>query len=918
MLERALKAYRSFPNRVQSEVFVASAYYQRWGFQCIPLMEFQKRPIPGLKLHEIYEGKIAPKVPETHTGNLGVLAGSKSKIIVVDCDSEEAFELFKNSPFFKETKMVKTRKGYHLYYRIDDGFQPESRLFSNLKIDILGERRFAVAPPSVVRYEENGETKEFRYVWLNEETEFAKITEDEFKKMIEFLEKKAKPQAKQQEESQPEKESQPKDQPKDLKTEKTEQKKEEKTVLEVPEKGENFLLEDEQKEELKGKILEIFTLRKLKNIISFFKEICQIASKYYKEGIRQNIILALSGIARKGELDIPYEICEKIILETVVIPNKDKDIQQRISAIKNTYSLSKSHYELVGISLLRDLWFTEEELELIAEAKKEAKKNKDKEITDFLPGELCKKYLDFENIEELCRQMEKVALVFVCKRKYFKVYTDGAYYYLNTTLVCPYFEIEKVSFGQEKESYYLRTQRDTLHFIPEFDKRFFEKIGIRAYHDREFKILLDILVKNARNVFCEFRTGWLNEEKTIFLHPAIPHPEIEVDIKAQNVTNKNFFPKNPELKPVIHEKVRNLLTEGKYLGAKIVFALASLFGSFCVFDVAPQGTGKTTSSLFVVNLFYSTPDTFLFHHTETGNEQTLVRLTNLPVVFDEKLKKHEEKFHDLIFQIFGQRGKARSNPKLEVHVSKIQNVVFLTGEKLPPFYSQGVYRRFIEITAKKWEDYTELLSLKELHTIIKYECPIADDWIKFYLNNKNDIDLEFAQQENPFSEATYLGNIPNAVHKSLFLLEKFYQQKFEKLTSCLKSLLNRQQKDASIDPFVIFTEKFKNYIVQYEARFYKDPKDDERITTEVLGKLEDNIVYIFTNVFHNFCNQNELDSKYILERAQKEGCLITRNDGKLRIAKTIKGKTTSCYAFDLKKLEKFLPEADKEEDLLPF
>lgn len=79
--------------------------------------------------------------------NIGLITGRCSGITVVDVDDagkvDEAIEIFGDTPL-----KVKTPRGMHLYFR-NNGERRRIR-YSGLPIDILGEKSYCLAPPSVV------------------------------------------------------------------------------------------------------------------------------------------------------------------------------------------------------------------------------------------------------------------------------------------------------------------------------------------------------------------------------------------------------------------------------------------------------------------------------------------------------------------------------------------------------------------------------------------------------------------------------------------------------------------------------------------------------------------------------------------------------------------------------------------------
>lgn len=80
--------------------------------------------------------------------NVGIVTGELSGIVVLDIDSEEAYELaLKNG--LPETPTVKTGRGYHLYYKFKEGVRNFQKRADLPGIDLRGQGGYVVAPPSL-------------------------------------------------------------------------------------------------------------------------------------------------------------------------------------------------------------------------------------------------------------------------------------------------------------------------------------------------------------------------------------------------------------------------------------------------------------------------------------------------------------------------------------------------------------------------------------------------------------------------------------------------------------------------------------------------------------------------------------------------------------------------------------------------
>lgn len=79
--------------------------------------------------------------------NIGILTGEISGVIILDLDSESAYE-YASEKGLPLTPTVKTGRGWQLYFK-HPGFLVKNSKNPKLKIDIKGEGGYGVAPPSI-------------------------------------------------------------------------------------------------------------------------------------------------------------------------------------------------------------------------------------------------------------------------------------------------------------------------------------------------------------------------------------------------------------------------------------------------------------------------------------------------------------------------------------------------------------------------------------------------------------------------------------------------------------------------------------------------------------------------------------------------------------------------------------------------
>lgn len=151
-----------------TNLFVAALWYQRNGYSVIPVQRNKK---PFIKWEQ-YQSQAADesqvrqwwgKWPEA---NIGIVTGSVSSIDVVDCDSDAgraALEEF--LPESLTTPIIKTPKGYHVYFNHRPGLSNGVRVLTDCDLRTTGG--YVIAPPSVG---EKGQYKAMPGLKINEVT----------------------------------------------------------------------------------------------------------------------------------------------------------------------------------------------------------------------------------------------------------------------------------------------------------------------------------------------------------------------------------------------------------------------------------------------------------------------------------------------------------------------------------------------------------------------------------------------------------------------------------------------------------------------------------------------------------------------------------------------------------------------------
>ena len=127
-------------------------WYVAKGFSIIPIRPEDKKPaIETWKIyqkHKPTEDNLKIWFGNGSQNNIGIVTGKASGIAVVDLDSNRAVEYAKTQNF-PPTPLVKTGKGYHLYYSYKEGVRNFQKRDDLPDIDLRGDGGCVVAPPSI-------------------------------------------------------------------------------------------------------------------------------------------------------------------------------------------------------------------------------------------------------------------------------------------------------------------------------------------------------------------------------------------------------------------------------------------------------------------------------------------------------------------------------------------------------------------------------------------------------------------------------------------------------------------------------------------------------------------------------------------------------------------------------------------------
>jgi hypothetical protein len=857
--------------------------YFRNGLVVVPLSLNSKVPMKGFDLAKVYDTGVVEYDWDGHEGNVGVVSGF-GDLLIIDCDSAEAITWFESQEEYVQTVTVKTRRGHHYWYRLYNVPKDVERRSVNItdsdnvfKIEFLYGRRYAVAPPSVVKHDGGYHKYVFidGYDVVKHELNIALLDYDVYKKLLEKSLKRAG-------------------------------------------KGVESRQVESKVQVYVGRVNDERSLKKLKK----FLELLEICKKYYVQGVRQTIWLSLAGIGRKLGLD--KGVVEDILKKELYEGMGDNDsLNRRLSAIDETYKETKAVEDLAGISLLIERVFNEEDAELALRIYGYNRGVKipgvpvltedDLGRAQVLVKHATKVFALIDNDwyvlvdegkkkgdEKRARKLKAVCAGFLIKDRGFKVNTNESVYIV--------YNCETRRTGRIKLD---------LGELQNFLGRPILDVG-------SVKYLLDALIRNHREKIFINEVGWYKVGgRRIFVHPLNKTTLIEhglyCDLNERDVEHFKYVNTGRQ-----HEVVRELLVEGCLLGVKIVLGVASLFidenadvgSGFTVFDIGPRGAGKTTTSQFVVNLFYSTNVPLTLNATEVGFELYMKRFHNLPVLFDETALISDSKLQERIFKIASGMGKLRGTKDLSVDFTFLRSVVFVTGEADPQFSRRGAERRYVIVQSNSWEDYTKRYSAAELHQLMRMACGCAFDYIK-YLEEEGDVEVKVRLPEE-YQIFTFTA----LIEKGFNFLKRFYNlSRFEAgvLYDRLCELLSYQLEklDLSVERFLA---TFAEFLLSRASHFViRDALASQVPRNVIFGEIDpgEGRVYVTRECLEHFKDFVRLDMRTILKLFEEaevisvqyvsEGEGFSKRYTKPRKIRYMASEIpVTVYEFDLKRLTEVL------------
>jgi putative DNA primase/helicase len=148
-IEKILKAFPQGKVLDNSILHWAKEYVCKFGFSVIPVGRDKKPLIDWKEFQTRYPSpEELEKWFSDGKNNIAIVTGPISGIAVLDIDGEEGEESIKqNKLYLPPASCVKTGKGYHYYFKYQNGVRNFTRRYPG--IDLRGEGGYVLAPPSV-------------------------------------------------------------------------------------------------------------------------------------------------------------------------------------------------------------------------------------------------------------------------------------------------------------------------------------------------------------------------------------------------------------------------------------------------------------------------------------------------------------------------------------------------------------------------------------------------------------------------------------------------------------------------------------------------------------------------------------------------------------------------------------------------
>jgi len=135
-----------------SEKIEAALEYTKKGFPVIPIAADSKKPLVAWKEYQKRkptENEVKSFCKRYPNADIGIVTGKRHNLFVLDCDSQEAYESLQALlPDSLTLPVVKTPRGYHLYFSYPKNIDLTVGVDIMPGVDYRGDGGYVIAPPS--------------------------------------------------------------------------------------------------------------------------------------------------------------------------------------------------------------------------------------------------------------------------------------------------------------------------------------------------------------------------------------------------------------------------------------------------------------------------------------------------------------------------------------------------------------------------------------------------------------------------------------------------------------------------------------------------------------------------------------------------------------------------------------------------
>lgn len=353
----------------------------------------------------------------------------------------------------------------------------------------------------------------------------------------------------------------------------------------------------------------------------------------------------------------------------------------------------------------------------------------------------------------------------------------------------------------------------------------------------------------------------------------------------------------------------NKLSLNIYLAASLASVLVDPLNAlpFIVSLWGESGKGKTVALMLAASVWANPGEKAGYltdpKSTPTALELRLDFLNNLPMMIDDMAQVKERyhgNFSELVYYLCSGKGKDRANASLGLNKSTTwRNCILTNGEHslVTETMQGGAVNRIIDVEME--DGYLFPDGNKVAETLKENYGFAGQEFIKVIKNlgfdKIREIQQDFAQKIRDIAKASNIEKEQKQILPMSIILTAdklateyiFKDDIYLNLQTCIDTLKSVGE--------VSENERAYEFIMSEVSVHMNNFKPDVMSIYhgECWGKIEDNYVYIYTNVFTNMCDRGNFSRKSFLKWADKEELLISET-GRFTKQKKINATNSKC------------------------